>query len=218
MIKAMIFDMDGTILDSMSYWRRINVDFLKERGLEPPEEIRADILSISNRVCADMYAAKYDLNMTRDEILAEYRRIMSRYYATEITPKPRVGEYMDHLLASGVRLCLGTATPRELAQPALSRHGLWDKFEFIVSGLDLGLDKQYPEYYRYAVDKLGLDCGECAMFEDALYAMKGAKEAGLVVYGIYDPIHEKYQKEIEEICDVYIHGYAELLDENRSRV
>ena len=211
MMKAVVFDMDGTLLNSMPYWRKINSDFLSDRGLEPPEDIRADLMSISNRVCANMYADKYKLNMTTEDILAEYRSRMSRYYATEIEPKPHVGEYLDYLLDNGVRLCLGTATPRALAEPALSRHGLWDKFEFILSGMDMGLMKESPEYYLTAADMLGLPVGDCVMFEDALYAMQGAKAAGMQVWGIYEPIQKGNLAQIEEICDVFIHDYAELL-------
>lgn len=207
---AVIFDMDGTILDSMSCWRRINADFLAEHGLEPPEEIRADLMSTSNRVAARLYAKKFDLGMTMEQIMAEYQRLMARYYQSEVKPKPHIIKYLDHLKGLGKRVCVGTASPLSLACPALARHGLLERFEFVQSAFDLGVPKEEPAYYLIAADRLGLPARRCAMFEDALYAMRGAKAAGMWVLGIEEPVQKPFEAEIIAACDVYVRDFAEL--------
>ncbi|MEF9894233.1 MAG: HAD family phosphatase [Clostridia bacterium] len=208
---AVIFDMDGTILDSMGYWRKLNADFLAARGLEAPEEIRADLMSTSNRVCARLYATKLGLDMTPEQVLAEYRARMAVYYQNDILPKPHIAQYLSWLTDQGISVCVGTASPQSLALPALARHHLLEKFAFVASAFDLQMKKELPGFYEYIADKLGVPCDRCVMFEDALYAMKGAKLAGMQVYGIADPIQQPYQAEICALCDRYIHDYAELM-------
>ncbi len=207
---AVIFDMDGTLLDSMPYWRRINYDFLARRGLEPPEEIRADLMSVSNRVAAKLYIEKFSLGLTLEQVLEEYQRLMAGYYQRDIQPKPHVAQYLDHLKARGKRLCVGTASPRKLACPALARHHLLEKFEFVMSAFDEGIPKEGPAFYLEAAQRLGLPPNRCAMFEDALYAMEGAKAAGLWVMGIEEKIQAPFAQKIRDICDVYIQDFAQL--------
>ncbi len=208
---AMIFDMDGTLLDSMTYWRRINVDFLAARGLEPPEEIRADIMDISNRICAKVYARDFNLDMSAEQILDEYRRRMGVYYQSEIMPKPHALDYVRHLKRSGVRTCVLTASPTNLAIPALDRHGLYEEMEFVLSSSDLQMDKGDGAVYDLTAEKLNLPARRCAMFEDALYAARGAKNAGLTVYAISDSTQRMDQNKLKKIADRYIHDFSELL-------
>lgn len=207
---AVIFDMDGTLLNSMPYWRKINYDFLKARGLEPSEDVRADLMSISTRVAGKMYIDQFHLNMTLDQVMAEYRRLMAHYYMEEIQPKPNIKKYIRHLKNMGKRVCVGTATPRALAEPALARHGLLEEFEFVMSGIDEGLLKEKPAFYLEAARRLNLPPQRCAMFEDALYAMQGAREAGLWVMGIAEPVQKAHKDEIKRVCHLYVEDFSEL--------
>lgn len=209
-IRGAMFDMDGTLLDSMPYWRKLNVDFLKARGLTAPMEIRADLLSTSNRVCASAYAGMDGLSMTTEEILAEYRRLMKRYYETEIVPKPGASDYVRRLRASGIKTCVATASPLALATMALDKHGMLKDFDFVVSAFDLKMKKEEPYFYRLAAEKLGLPCEECVMFEDALYAMHGARAAGLYVFGIAEEIQARQRSEIEAFCDAFAENYDDF--------
>lgn len=208
---AMIFDMDGTLLDSMGYWRKINVDFLAARSLTPPEEIRADILETSNRVAARLYAERFEIGMDMVQIMEEYRRRMGVYYQTQIDPKPNALDYVNWLKRQGVRVCVGTASPGDLAVPALERHGLLEPMEFVLSSTDLGMDKGEPDFYRLVAERLNLPCERCAMFEDASYAARGAKAAGLTVYAIADHTQRAHEAELREVADVFVRDFAELM-------
>ena len=208
---AVAFDMDGTLLDSMGYWRRMNTDFLKKHNLTAPEEIRADLTTMSSRVCADRFAKAYDIGMTAQDIMAEYRDYMLRYYETVILPKPGAMAYVDQLHAQGIRTCVATAVPETLAIAGLSRHGFLPKMEFIASSFDLGLGKEDAPYFHCVADRLGVPIHRCVMFEDALYAMRGARKAGMQVYGIADPTQAWSEDECRSLCDVFVENYAQLL-------
>ena len=208
--RGALFDMDGTLLDSMPYWRRINQDFLQMHGLCAPEEIRADLLATSNRVCAQAYSEMPCVQMTVEEILAEYRRLMKRYYETEIVPKPGAIEYVRKLRAAGVKTCVATASPLALATVALDRHGMLGDFEFVLSAFDLKMKKEEPHFYRLAAEKLGVPCEQCVMFEAALYAMRGARAAGMRVFGVADEVQAQNRAETEAFCDVFADSFLQM--------
>ena len=208
---AVAFDMDGTLLDSMGYWRRMNTDFLAKHNLTAPEEIRADLQTMSSRVCAGEFAKAYDIGMTADDIMAEYRDYMKRYYETVIEPKLGAMAYVDQLHAQGIRTCVATAVPEELARVALGRHGFLEKMEFIASSFDLGLGKEDAPYFEYVAGRLSIDIHRVMMFEDAAYAMKGARKAGMQVYGIADPTQAWSEAECRALSDVFIQNYNQLL-------
>ena len=161
-------------------------------------------------MAAKLYIEKFDLGLTLEQVMGEYQRLMAVYYQRDIQPKPHVARYLDQLKARGKRLCVGTASPCRLARPALARHHLLDKFEFVMSAFDEGIPKEGPAFYLEAARRLGLPPNRCAMFEDALYAMEGAKAAGLWVMGIEEKIQAPFAQKIRAICDVYIQDFAQL--------
>jgi HAD superfamily hydrolase (TIGR01509 family) len=207
---AVIFDMDGTMLDSMSHWRRINYDFLERRGLQPPADIRENLMFIHNKQAIARYIQEFHLPLSPEEILEEYRAIMRGYYLGAVLPKPYLFTYLSHLKRRGKRMCVGTATPAAIARPALERHGILEHMEFILSARDEDIGKGDPAFYRLAAGKLGLSPARCALFDDAPYAMRGAKTAGLTVLAMAEPIQAPLKEEILSLCDLYVHDFGQL--------
>lgn len=205
--KGAIFDMDGTILDSMGHWRSLNVEFLKKRGLPIPEEIRGREMVTSSTAAAKLYVEKFDLSMTWQQIIEEFEACMWPRYRTVIGPKPGAARCVRTLRAAGFRLCVATLTPQKVAEMALERQGLLECFEFVACSADIGLKKSSPEFFHHIAGRLGLEAAECVVFEDAAYAMRGAKAAGCAVVAVEDPSAAPYLGEIREICDLYLADY-----------
>ncbi len=205
--KGAIFDMDGTILDSMGCWRSLNAEFLRKRGLEIPEEIRGQEMITHSGAAAKLYLQKFELGMTFDEIIREMEDDMRPLYLDVIQPKPGALKLLRDLKAAGLTMCVATLTPQPVAEMALRRHGVLDLFEFVVCGGDTGLRKSSPEFFHHVAGRLNLNARECVVFEDAVYAMRGAHSAGCAVVAIEDATSVPDEAEIREICDIYVDDY-----------
>ena len=209
--KLICFDMDGTLIDSMGYWRMCNVQFLLRHHLPMDPEIMRDALFQSNRVMVPRYIERYQLDMDVEEIYREYETMMLDHYERDIEPKPGALKYLISLKRQGVRICVATATPRRIAERALSKYGLMPYIEFVTDPYELGETKAHPAFFHRLAEKAGVDVGEIAMFEDALYAMQGARGAGLGVIGVSDHTNASDREAIRAVCDRMIDSYDELV-------
>jgi len=205
--KGAIFDMDGTLLDSMGSWRSLNVEFLKKRGLPVPEEIQGQELITRSSAAAKLYLQKFDLGMTFQEIIREFEDDMGPLYQTVILPKAGAADCLKALKKAGLKLCVATVTPRHVAERALKRHGLLDLFEFVVNATDTGISKSNPEFFHLVSGRMGLTAPDCVVFEDAVYAMRDVMAAGCKVVAVEDAANAPDLKEILEISDIYVHDY-----------
>lgn len=199
--------MDGTILDSMGCWRSLNVEFLKKRALEVPEEIKGRELTTHSSAAAKLYLQKYDLGMTFQEIIREFEADMGLLYTSVIRPKPGAVACIRSLKEAGLKLCVATLTPQPVAEMALRHQGLLDAFEFVRCTTDTGLRKSGPELFRLLADRMGLEAPECVVFEDAVYAMRGARAAGCAVVAVEEAASAPDFEEIRKTCDLYVHDY-----------
>lgn len=213
--KACIFDLDGTLLDSMIHWRQQNIIFLEERGLEAPEEIRDHILDVHSSIAAKLYIEKFHLDTTVQEIVSEYEQRMFYNYTHDVIPMKRgLPEFFDRLKAQGIRMCVATMTPSDVAQAALAHHGLLDYMEFVTSTYEIGMSKAQPEFFPSVLERLQLDASECVVFEDALYAANSAHAAGIDVFGIYDYTARNDREEMVAVCARYVEGFDEFFAED----
>ena len=211
--KLVCFDMDGTLLDSMGYWRLCNAEFLLKNHLLPDQEIMKDALFQSSVTMVKRYIDHYGLTKPLDILLNEYITLMDSHYQREVQVKGNAEYYLWWLRQNGIRVSVGTATPRHVATNALTRLGLMPYIEFVTDPYEMGCGKGNPEFFHNLAKKAGVDVTEIAMFEDALYAMKGAKAAGCTVFGIEDATAFRDKEEIMQICDKYVKSFDEMIEE-----
>ncbi|HWP52031.1 MAG TPA: HAD family phosphatase [Clostridia bacterium] len=202
-----IFDMDGTLIDSMPVWRGLGRTFLLSRGIAPPEDLRKTIAPMTLPQSAD-YFKTLGVTGTTGEIVDALNGYMRTQYETTIEPRENVAPYLDALKGAGVRCCVATATDEALARICLARLGLLKYFEFIVSCENIGVGKTSPAVYHAAAQRMGAAPADIAVYEDVPYAAETAKRAGYYTIGVYDPSAEKHQSRLKQTIDDYIEDYA----------
>lgn len=209
--KAAMFDMDGTLLRTMRYWRLTTLEFLFSMGIFPTDAEMARVITTSSRRLCQEILEKRGISMTREEILCKLESYMHRHYLNDATAKPRVAEYLQKLKDKGIPMCIGTAAPRQFAIDALTRLGLIDYFDFVADGYQYGINKTSPDFFHLMAEKMGVAAKDMCVFEDALYSIRSAKEAGCSVVGIEDVTAAPDRDEIIRLSDIYIKEYEELL-------
>ncbi len=216
-MTAAIFDMDGTLLDSMGCWLRIVPDFLREQKISLAQRELLKMRHMGLLDAARFMSQECGVTMSAQEMCHTWDRMMANYYQTEVKPKPFVPEYLQYLKDRGIRMAVATLTPHAMAEPALERHGLHLYFDYILTTQDVGgVPKSEPDLFLEAARRLSAEPADCVVFEDSFYAIKAAVGAGFPTYGIAD-FHAASQEEaIRSLCKRYIKSFAELLPQNEN--
>lgn len=211
---AAIFDMDGTLLDTMRYWRYTSLEYLLAHQLPVRPEDLARMEWTSSRALVKEIAEREDFDMgSWQTMVGELEEFMNRHYLHDAKRRENVPELLERLRGMGKPMCVATGAPRQYARNGLSRLGILKYFEFVTDCYEFGMDKFQPEYFEEVARRLGTKSERCVVFEDALYAMKSAKAAGCRVVAIEDSAARLQRDEIRAIADRYILNYSELLDE-----
>lgn len=208
-IKGAIFDLDGTIIDSMPMWYSLYGNYLTEAQVEPTDELLDFLRHASIPMAASRFSQEFNLGAVR-EIESKLYGHIARYYKDEATLRPNVDKLIKKLHSEGIKMCVATATESGHAKNALAHTGLYDYFCDVLSCKDLGIEKNKPDIYFAAMNLLSAKQNEVVVFEDALHAVETAKSAGFTVVAIYEQTVENHQR-VERLCDKYIYDYEELL-------
>ena len=210
-IRGAIFDVDGTLLDSMFIWDTIGEAYLRSIGYQPKENLNETFKNMSLHQAARYYQTEYGVTRSIDEIMDGVNAMLERYYRFEVPLKPGVAELLERLRQSGVRLCITTATDRHLVEAALDRCGVLSCFGEIFTCNEVGHGKDEPDIFEAALCFLGTRREETLVFDDALYAVRTAKEAGFLVAAVYDS-HERSQAEVRARSDLYLEDLTQLVE------
>jgi HAD superfamily hydrolase (TIGR01509 family) len=208
-IEGAIFDLDGTLFDSMPIWDTVAVDYLKSQGIKANDDIYEAIRSMSIQQVCEHFCAVYGLKLGSEEITRGINEMVTDFYFHRAPLKDGVREALERLRARGVRMCVATATDRFLVEAALRRTGILGYFGRIFTSTEVGSGKDEPEIFLRALRYLGTDIGKTVVFEDALYAIVTAKSAGFRVAALYDRSADIHQPRIKELADSWHKSFRE---------
>ena len=211
-IKGAIFDADGTLLDSMWMWARVEIEYLISLGIDPRPDLRDVLLSLGGHEVAAYFRTEYGVRKTAEEMNAGMYKLMGEFYKNKVVPKTGVMEVLNRLRGAGVNMCVATATDRYLIEPGLRRCGLLRYFGKVFTCSEENTSKSSPDIFIRAAAFLGTRVSETLVIEDALYAVRSAKGAGFPVAAVYDLSSDNQRNEIEGLCDYYFTTFDEMLD------
>jgi len=209
-IKNIIFDLDGTLIDSMPVWQCVTAEFMKSQYAVLPDDFDDNIKTMSLKKGTEYISGILGGKLTADVILEIYINMVAEKYEKEIPLKEGAYEFIEKMREKGVRMSILTASEKKYIMPALERLKVKDFFENVYTCSMLGIGKDNPEVYMRAAEVFGYERDKTCVFEDALHAAISAKNAGFKVCGVYDEA-ETDPKLFEEIADIYIKNYKELL-------
>lgn len=213
-IKAVIFDLDGTLIDSMGVWVQIDIDYIKEIGHSDTVDLiklKEEINHLSYRGTAEYFKNRFKLESSVDEICARWHNMAYEKYSKEIKLKEGVFEFLTELKNSGIKIALATSNSIELAKVCLEANGVLDFFESITITGEVSRGKNFPDVYLLSAQRLGVEPKDVIVFEDIPIAVEGAKKGTFKVIGVFDKYSAHLEKEMINKSDKFIRSYTELL-------
>lgn len=202
-LRGAIFDLDGTLTDSMYIWDETPKALVRLYGGDPPENLAEDLKEMGRREAADYLIRTFRLPCAPETVMARINDLVTAEYRDKVPMKPGADLLLKRLAQAGIPCGIATASEAFQARDAMERRGLWSYFRFAVSSMEYG-SKTRPDIYLEAARRLGGDPAHTVVFEDALHAARTAKSAGFRVAGVWDASAAADQAALRDLCDWYL--------------
>jgi HAD superfamily hydrolase (TIGR01509 family) len=210
MSQTALFDMDGTVLDSMGCWRELNVAYAQSLHIPITPQLRAELLTLSGTQFVRYFQEHFGVKTDLDDVFARAHAAMLPQYRRGLPEKPGAKAYLERLRVRGVQRVLATATPTELARVALDHSGLTPYFDLVTTTQMIGLEKSDPAFWLAVARRAGASPASCTVYEDVLYAAEGARRAGMDVIAIEDETNARDRDALRALSLRMIASYDEL--------
>lgn len=209
--KGAIFDLDGTIIDSMGIWEKIDIKFFEEINIPMPLDYIKIINNMSFEESAIYTIKRFNLKESKENLIERWNQMAMFEYAHNIKLKPNVRTYLEKLKENNIKIGLATASPQELYESVLKNNKIYDYFDAFTTLQEVKKDKNYPDIYLLTSEKLGIYPEECAVFEDILIGINTCKKANFKTVGVYDKYAVNDLEKIKNSCNRFIYDFKELL-------
>ncbi|MCR4787917.1 MAG: HAD family phosphatase [Lachnospiraceae bacterium] len=210
-IKAVFFDLDGSLVDSMWIWGSIDDEYLSRFGIKRPADLQSKIEGMSVVETALYFKERFSIKESPEDIIKMWNDMAFDKYANEVFVKEGGIEFLDYCSENGIRLGICSSNSKKLLQTVLKKHDIYDLFDVVISGEDVNKGKPDPECYLSAADKVGVDPRYCLVFEDLVRGIEAGKAAGMKTCAVRDDYSEKQWDEKVECADYCISDYHDIL-------
>lgn len=212
-IKAVIFDLDGTLVDSMWIWKQVDIDYLEKHGHPLPQDLQKDIEGMSFTETANYFKNRFNIKDSVEDIKAEWNAMALDLYTNKIQLKPYVWEMLEKFKAMGLPMGIGTSNSPELAGAVVKARGIDGFIEVVRTSCQVEKGKPAPDIFLKVAEDLNVAPEHCLVFEDTHAGVLAGKRAGMKVIAIYDDLSAEFRSEIEADADQYLESYLTLLDQ-----
>lgn len=207
--RAVIFDVDGTLIDSMYVWEEINREYLAGFGVDCPEGLAREMENITFRAAADYFIDRFHIPDPPDKIIADWVEMARIRYAERLSLKPGAAEILFWLKNTKIPAAIASANNRRLIDSMLEARGFADAVSAVVSCDDVGVNKPAPDVYLEAARRLGVEPRDCLVFEDVLPGIRSGLSAGMTVCAVEDRYSAPTREEKAALAHYYITDFRE---------
>ena len=212
-IDAVIFDLDGSLVDSMWMWHEIDIEYLGRFGVELPDDLQSKIEGMSFGETAVYFKEHFPIPDSIEKIKQDWNEMAWDKYIHEVPLKDGIPEFLNGCRERGIKLGIATSNSRELVENIATVHHLKDYFSCIMTGCDVERGKPSPDIYLAVAEKLQVECGRCLVFEDILPGIRAGKSAGMKVCAVEDEYSIPDKEKKKALADYYIEDYYGFFEE-----
>lgn len=211
-IEAVLFDLDGSLVDSMWIWREIDIAYLDKFGIPLPENLQAQIEGMSFSETAEYFKTRFQIPDSIDQIKEDWNRMAWDQYTYHVPLKEGARAFVEYCRNAGIRLGIATSNSRALVENVIKVHGLFGSFDCIVTACDVEKGKPAPDVYLEAAKKCGVRPEKCLVFEDIIPGIMAGKAAGMKVCAVRDEYSLDQDEEKKRLSDFYITDYSDIME------
>ena len=209
--KAMIFDLDGTLVDSMWMWKEIDIEYLGRFGIALPPTLQKDIEGMSFSETAVYFKKTFRLQDSLETIKADWNQMAYEKYTKEVDFKKGAIAFLEYCKKEGIKLGIATSNSRELVDATMESLGAKKYFDCIMTSCEVAKGKPAPDIYLAVADKLGVKPEECLVFEDIEMGILAGKNAGMEVCAMEVEFSMNQIEIKKQLADYYIQDYTQIL-------
>lgn len=208
--KAVIFDMDGSLVDSMWLWRDIDKTYLGRFGLSIPDDLQKCIEGMSFTETAEYFKCRFSIPLTIEEIKNDWNQMAWELYRTRVFLKPGAGAFLDYCRANQIKLGIATSNSRQIVDMVLAERQIADYFSCIMTSCEAKKGKPAPDIYLLTAKQLSVKPDQCLVFEDIVSGIQAGKSAGMEVCAVEDAYSAYQREEKKALADYYIQDFTEI--------